>query len=157
MATATLASAFVAILISQTLRWDFHSQPYDAPLRPLAGIAALLYLTARRVNFVKLFQWTCPLAVLICAAELLLAPDPFQKWGGRLSNYFVDPLSLGQYMLLLGVLSAFMINLVEKDGPIAVSWPAPVAGLGSVLTDPRSGDRHSILFVIWLLAAEFVT
>jgi hypothetical protein len=56
---------------------------------------------------------------------LLLAPDPLQQWGGRLSNYFVDPLSLGQYMLLLGVLSAFMINLVEKDGPIAAAGVYP--------------------------------
>jgi len=153
---ATLASAFVAILISQTLRWDFHPQPYDAPLRPLAGIAVLLYLTARRVNFLKLFQWTCPLAVLICAAELLLAPDPFQKWGGRLSNYFVDPLSLGQYMLLLGVLSAFMINLVEKDGPIVIvlKLMALVAGFWvSVLTESRSGwIAIPLLFVIWLFA-----
>jgi hypothetical protein len=37
-------------------------------------------------------------------------------------------------MLLLGVLSAFMINLVEKDGPIAVmlkltAWSLPFGSL----------------------------
>lgn len=154
--TAALASAFVAILASQTLRWDFQAQPYDAPLRPLGGIAVLLYLTARRANFLKIFQWTCPLAVLLCAAGLLVGPDPFAKWGGRLSNYFVDPLSLGQYMLLLGVLSAFMINLVEKDGPIAIvlKLAALVAGLWvSVLTESRSGWLAiPVLFVVWLFA-----
>jgi O-antigen ligase len=154
--TAAFASGFIAILVSQTLRWDFHSQPYDAPLRPLGGIAVLLYLTARRVNFLKLFQWTCPLAVLICAAELLIAPDPLQKWGGRLSNYFVDPLSLGQYMLLLGALSAFMINLVEKDSPLAIvlKLAAFAAGLWvSVFAESRSAWLAvPPLFVIWLFA-----
>jgi O-antigen ligase len=158
--SAALASAFVAILLSQTLRGDFQSQPYDAPLRPLAGIAVLLYLTARRVNFLKLFQWTCPLAVLICAAALLPAPAPIEKWGGRLANSFVDPLSLGQYMLLLGVLSAFMINLVEKDSPLAIALKlaAFITGLWvSVLTESRSGWLAiPVLFVVWLFAVARV-
>jgi O-antigen ligase len=156
---AALASAVVAVLVSQTLRWDFQSQPYDAPLRPLAGVAVLLYLTARRVNFLKLFQWTCPLAVLICAVALLLAPAPVEKWG-RLANSFVDPLSLGQYMLLLGVLSAFMINLVEKDGPLAVvlKLAAFVTGLWvSVLTESRSAwIAVPVLFIVWLFAVARV-
>jgi O-antigen ligase len=154
--TAALASAFIAILISQTLRWDFHPQAYDAPLRPLAGILVLLFLTARRVNFVKLFQWTCPLAVLIGAAELLVASDPYHLWGGRLSNYFVDPLSLGQYMLLLGILSAYMINLVEKDSIIAVilKLAAFIVGLtASVLTESRSAWLAiPVFFLIWIFA-----
>jgi O-antigen ligase len=154
--TAALASAFIAILISQTLRWDFHPQAYDAPLRPLAGILVLLFLTAHRINFVKLFQWTCPLAVLICGAELLVNPDPYHLWGGRLSNYFVDPLSLGQYMLLLGVLSVFMINLVEKDGMIAIvlKVAAFITGLVvSVLTESRSAWLAApLFFLVWIFA-----
>jgi O-antigen ligase len=158
--TAALASAFVAILVSQALRGNFQSQPYDAPFRPLAGIAVLLYLTARRVNFLKVFQWTCPLAVLICAAQLLLDPAPFPQWGARLANYFVDPLSLGQYMLLLGALSAFMINLIEKDGPLAIALKlaALVAGIWvSILSESRSGwIALPVLFIIWLFAVAHV-
>jgi O-antigen ligase len=87
--------------------------------------------------------------------ELWLKPKPFVMWGGRWATYFVDPLTFGQYTLLLGVMSLFMINLVEKDGTLAITLKiaAFVAGVGaSIATESRSAwVALPALFSIWLL------
>ena len=151
-----LSSAFVAILAGQILRFDIRPPAYDGPLRPLAGILILLLLTVRRVDFIRIFQWTCPLSVLICAPALWLNPLPLEDWGNRWGTYFVDPLTFGQYCLLLGFLSLFMINATQKDGPaaIALKLSAFVVGLGMSI---GSGSRSAwvalpVLFAIWLVA-----
>jgi O-antigen ligase len=150
-----LGSSFVAILVSQVLRLDIHTSAYDGPLRPLAGILILLHLTVRKVNFTRILQWTCPLSVLICAVEVWLNAAPTAFWG-RWATYFVDPLTFGQYSLLLGFLSLFMINLIEKDGPVAVALKlsAFIVGLGlSIGSESRSGwVALPVLFAIWLIA-----
>jgi O-antigen ligase len=151
-----LGSAFVAILVSQILRLDIQSSAYDGPLRPLAGILILLHLTVRKVNFTRILQWTCPLSVLICALEVWLNTAPTAFWGNRWATYFVDPLTFGQYSLLLGFLSLFMINLVEKDGPVAIALKlsAFIVGLGlSIGSESRSAwVALPVLFAIWLIA-----
>lgn len=151
-----LGSAFVAILAAQILRFDIRPPAYDGPLRPLAGIFIMLLLVVRKVDFIRIFQWTCPLSVLICAFALWFNPAPTAFWVNRWATYFVDPLTFGQYSLLLGFLSLFMINAVEKDGPaaIALKLSAFLVGLGMSI---GSGSRSAwialpVLFAIWLVA-----
>lgn len=152
---AALGSAFAATVLSQALRLNIQPSDYDAPSRPLAGVLILLHLTARKVNFIRIFQWTCPLSVLVCAVELWLNPAPVASWG-RWSTYFVDPLTFGQYTMLLGFLSLFMINLFERDGPAAVLLKAAGFIVGvwlSIGSESRSGwVALPVLFAIWLIA-----
>jgi O-antigen ligase len=153
--SVALASSFVASLIVHILRLDVHTEAFDGPLRPLAGVLILIHLTARKVDFVKIFQWVCPLAVILCGAEFLLA-GPAPVWGGRWSNYFIDPLTYGQYTLLLGVLSLFMINLVEKDSAFAIALKLAGFAVGVVLSigaESRSAWLAlPALMLIWVVA-----
>jgi O-antigen ligase len=120
----------------------------------LAGILLLLHLCVRRIDFTRLFQWTCPAAVIICAGAVWLEPGPTTFWGGRWATYFVDPLTFGQYILLLGFLSLFMINSVEKDTPAAVALKLAAFLIGVALS-AGSGSRSAwlaapALMAIWL-------
>lgn len=132
--SVALASPFMAILFSQLMRHDFQTSYYDGPLRPLAGILLLLHLSARRIDFVRVFQWTCPLAVLVCPVAIWLNPAPTAFWGGRWATYFVDPLTFGQYALLLGFISLLTVHLVERDPPAIVVLKLSAFLVGLILS-----------------------
>ncbi len=112
---AALVGGFFAILISQALRGTIEPKAYDGPLRLLIAAPVLLHLTARRIEFTRLFAWVCPLAVLATALLLAINQKPFDLWYGRWATYFVDPLTLGQYSLLLGFFSLMGIDLNGRD------------------------------------------
>jgi O-antigen ligase len=148
-----LAFPFVGILLSQLIRHDIQPSYYDGPLRPLAGILLLFHLSARRIDFVRIFQWTCPLAVLSSAIAVWLNPAPTAFWGGRWATYFVDPLTFGQYALLFGFISLLTIHLVERDPPAAVAFKISAFLVGLVLS-VGSGSRSAwvavpALIVLW--------
>jgi O-antigen ligase len=151
--SVALAFPFVGILLSQLIRHDIQPSYYDGPLRPLGGIFLLFHLSARRIDFVRIFQWTCPLAVLACAAAVWLNPVPTAFWAGRWATYFVDPLTFGQYTLLLGFLSLFTIHLVERD-PTAVVVLKLSAFLVGLTLSVGSASRSAwvavpALIVLW--------
>jgi O-antigen ligase len=150
----TLAFPFIGILLSQLLRHDIQPSYYDGPLRPLAGILLLFHLSARRIEFVRIFQWTCPLAVLVSGIAVWLNPAPTAFWSGRWATYFVDPLTFGQYTLLLGFISLFTIHLVERDAPATIVLKLAAFLVGLILSigsASRSGwVAVPALIVLWL-------
>jgi O-antigen ligase len=152
--SVALAAPFMAILLSQLIRHDFQTTYYDGPLRPLAGILLLFHLSARRIDFIRVFQWTCPLAVIFCAVAVGLNPTPTALYYGRWTTYFVNPLTFGQHALLLGFLSLFMINLVEKDSAVAVILKAAAFVVGLVLSIGSYSRSAWVavpaLIVLWL-------
>ena len=148
-----LAFPFIGILLSQLIRHDIQPSYYDGPLRPLAGILLLFHLSARRIDFVRIFQWTCPLAVLFSGIAVWWNPAPTAFWEGRWATYFVDPLTFGQYALLLGFISLLTIHLVERDPPAAVVLKISAFLVGLVLS-VGSASRSSwaaipALIVLW--------
>lgn len=114
---AALASGFLAILISQLLRQDVVAKPYDGPLRMLLSAPVFLLLLKKRIDFVQVFQYICPLSLLILVASVYLNPLPIGTWGGgRFGTYFVDPNTIGINTMLLAFLCLFSIDAVSKDG-----------------------------------------
>lgn len=148
-----LLSGFLAVLFSQILRGQLETRAFDGPSRLIAAAVVMLHLTQRRIDFTKLFQFIGPAAAIVTVASLAVG-DPFQHWGGRLSNYFVDPLTLGQYSLMFGALSLFSINIVEDDRVWAIAYKVAgvVAGFGtSLVAESRSAwAALPLIAVVWL-------
>jgi len=111
-----LASGFLAILISQLLRQDVNSKPYDGPLRMLLAAPVFLLLLKKKIDFVRMFQYACPLSLLILFVFVHSNPVQMQAWGGRFTTYFVDPNTFGINTMLLAFLCLFSIDAVNKDG-----------------------------------------
>lgn len=64
----------------------------------------------------QVFQFICPLSVLILLVFVHSDPIQMQAWGGRFTTYFVDPNAFGINTMLLSFLCLFSINAVNKDG-----------------------------------------
>jgi O-antigen ligase len=111
-----LSSGFLAILISQLLRQDVVARAYDGPFRMLLSAPVFLLLLKKKVDFVQVFQYICPLSLLILFVFVHSDPVQMQAWGGRFSTYFVDPNAFGVNTMLLSFLCLFSINAVGKDG-----------------------------------------
>lgn len=111
-----LASGFLAILISQLLRQDVVIRAYDGPLRMLLAAPVFLLLMKKKIDFVQVFQFICPLSLLILLVFVHSDPVQMQAWGGRFSTYFVDPNAFGVNTMLLSFLCLFSIDAVTKDG-----------------------------------------
>lgn len=152
---AALCSPFLAVLVSQVLRGNVEFGAYDAPSRPLLAGLVFLSLIERRIDFVKTFQLVCPISVFLLAIELASTSITTSLWGGRWATYFVDPLSLGQYAMLLGFFCLLSIDLVGKDALAfrIFKFAAFLTGVAiSIATASRSGwVAVPVLFAIWLV------
>ena len=110
----TLASPFLAILLSQLLRNDININAYDGPLRFLLAGLIFLYLKHKRIDFLYLFQYIAPISLLIAVGVIFYNPETSNYWGGRYASYFVDPLTFGGYALVIGFTCLFLLN-IKKD------------------------------------------
>jgi O-antigen ligase len=110
----TLASPFLAILLSQLLRNDININAYDGPLRFLLAGLVFLYLKHKRIDFLYLFQYIAPISLLIAVGVIFYYPETSNYWGGRYASYFVDPLTFGGYALVIGFTCLFLLN-IKKD------------------------------------------
>lgn len=110
-----LVSGFLAILISQLFRHEFIFKPYDGPLRMLLSAPIFLFLFKKKIDFVRVFQYVCPLSLLILFVCVHAAPVQIRVWEGRLSTYFVDPNTFGINTMLLAFLCLFSIDAISKD------------------------------------------
>jgi O-antigen ligase len=111
-----LASGFLAILISQLLRQDVVIRAYDGPLRMLLSAPIFLLLIKKKIDFVQVFQYICPLSLLILLVFVHSNPVQIELTGGRYSTYFVAPNAFGTSTMLLAFLCLFSIDAVNKDG-----------------------------------------
>jgi O-antigen ligase len=110
----TLASPFLAILLSQLLRNDNNINAYDGPLRFLLAGLIFLYLKHKHVDFLYIFQYIAPISLLIAVGAIFYYPETSNYWDGRYASYFVDPLTFGGYALVIGFTCLFLLN-VKKD------------------------------------------
>ena len=111
-----LASGFLAILVSQLLRQNVIFKPYDGPLRMLLCAPIFLLLVKKKIDFVQIFQYICPLSLLILLVFVQLYPVPMNTWSdNRFGTYFVDPNTIGIYTMLLAFMCLFSIDAVSKD------------------------------------------
>ena len=153
---AGLSSGFLAILCSQLLRLNVVFKPYDGPLRMLLSAPVFLLLLKKKIDFVQIFQYVCPLSLLILLVFVQLYPlTRADLWGGgRFGTYFVDPNTIGIYTILLGFLCLFSIDVVSKDG-VALRYLKYAGVLAGVYLEIKSMTRGAwiaepVLLALWV-------
>jgi O-antigen ligase len=146
-----LSSGVVAVLISQLLRNDFVLREFDGPSRMLLGAVVFLVASARRIDAMRVLQYTLPLSLLIAA--LYSAWFPVYR-NERLSTYFVDPITYGNYTLIIGMMCLFSVNAFRKDSYLAASLKLGGFAAGLLLSlqsQTRSGWLAGFaLLLLWL-------
>lgn len=150
---AALGSGCFAVLASQALRGEFSWHPYDTPSRLLLAIPIFLVLKQKEINFLRVFQYAGPVSLLIAVLSTWFFPH---TWNGRPGSYFADPITFGNYSLVLGFMSLFSLNLLEKDSRLLAALKLAGFASGiylSIHTQSRSGwVAAPVLILIWLIA-----
>lgn len=151
---AALVSGFLAVLISQLLRHEFVFKPYDGPLRMLLSGPIFLFLLKKKIDFVQVFQYICPLSLLILLVCVQSDSVQMQAWGGRFSTYFVDPNTFGINTMLLAFLCLFSIDAVSKDG-LALRLLKYAGVLAAFYLEMKSQTRSAwiaepVMLVLWV-------
>ncbi len=146
----TLASPFLAILLSQLLRNDININAYDGPLRFFLAGLIFLYLKHKQVDFLYLFQYIAPISLLIAVGAIFYYPETSAYWGGRYASYFVDPLTFGGYALVIGFTCLFLLNL-KKDAYFLSGLKLMGFACGLFLS-VGSGSRSGWMAIPFLLA-----
>lgn len=131
MLVAALGAVFVAAVAAKLLRGQFDHVDLDGPSRYLLAGLLLLFLTAKRVQFVRIFAAVLPLATLVALAAVLLHTDAANRWNGRFATSFVDPNTLGGYAVILTFLILLTAASPGERSPWrrALPWLGAAAGL----------------------------
>jgi O-antigen ligase len=109
-----LASPLIAVLIAQLLRHEISGSNCDSASRLFFSIPILYIIIQRKINFSNCLKYTAPLANFMTLLSITIKPN--LEWGiGRMTTYFVDPLSFGNISLTLAIISLVTINLSEKN------------------------------------------
>ena len=141
----------VAVLVGQLFRMEFAIRNFDSPIRFLIVIPVFLVIYRQRIDALGYFIRMLPLTLGILLVEVLLWPD--LKWGGRLTTYFVDPLTFGSITLLLGSLAAVSIGLIsrKKSVDLLLRVLTFFVGVGlSVASGSRTGwAALPLVILIW--------
>lgn len=110
---ATLILPFLAVLITQILTQNWSAKAYDGPSRFLLGIPIYLYIRREKIDVLRILVIAIPLTLIFNLLSTLLNTGPTEFWGNRLATYFVDPLTFGNYSLLLGFLCLLLVQYRE--------------------------------------------
>ena len=152
----SLSAGILAVLITQVLRQELTFKPYDGPLRVLLGAPVFLLLLKKKVNFVQVFQYICPLSLIILLLFVHFFPAPKEAWAeGRFGTYFVDPNTIGVYTMLLGFLCFFSIDAVNKDSVLLrlLKYMGVLAGFYLEFKSQTRGAwiAAPAMLVLWLI------
>lgn len=148
---AALASPFVAAIAAKILRGEFDHLDLNSPARFLFAGLILLYLTAKRVQFVRIFALALPLAPIAAIALAPLDAEAAARWTGRFATAFVDPNTLGSYAVIL----TFMILLATGSPCLRPGWQRGLGYGGSaagLLLAMLSASRGGWLAILPLMA-----
>lgn len=149
---AALASGCIAVLAGQALRGDFSFRAFDAPSRMLLANPIFLLLKEKEIDFLRMFQYACPVSLLLAVLSAWIFPH---SWSGHAATYFVDPITFGNYSLVMGFMCLFSLNILEKDGRFLAVLKLAGFASGiylSLLSQSRSGWLAApVLLCIWLI------
>lgn len=153
MLVAALGSVFAAAVAAKLLRGQFDHVDLDGPSRYLLAGLLLLFLTAKRVQFVRIFAAALPLATLAALVAVLLHTDTANRWNGRFATSFVDPNTLGGYAVILTFL--ILLTAASRERSLwrrALPWLGAAAGLVLTMYAASRGAWLAIppLAALWL-------
>ena len=134
MLVAALGSVFAAAVLAKLLRGEFDHIDLDGPSRYLFAGLLLLFLTVKRVRFVRIFAAALPLATLVALAAVMLHTDTANRWQGRFATSFVDPNTLGSYAVILTFLTLLTAASPGDSSPWRRAWPWLGAAAGLLLS-----------------------
>lgn len=137
-----LAMPFIAIGLGQTFRHELILRDYDGPMRLALAIPILIAIVKTKFPLDVLnclVRFSIPATLFVTLFSVLVFPD--EKWGpGRLTTYFVDPLSFGSLCLAMALITLASMNLFGKD-PLGLRIWKLCAILAGIYLSIRSGSR----------------
>ena len=149
-----LGLVFAAAVAANLLRGQFDLVDLDGPSRYLLAGLLLLFLTAKRVQFVRIFAAVLPLATLAALAAVLLHTDTANRWNGRFATSFVDPNTLGGYAVILTFLMLLTAASPGERSPLrrVLPWLGAAAGLLLTMFAASRGAWLAVplLAALWL-------
>ena len=147
---------FLAVLISQTLRFDFFTPNMDSPIRMLLCIPIFMaiskgWIVSKNENCIS-YLWVnfiFPITLLWTFLFRLCWPT---VWGSKLDNfyyttYFVDPLTFGSYSLLLSLIVLIGITWYYKTFNFLHKIICSTAFIFGIYLTLTSGARTGLLVV----------
>ena len=105
-----LAIPMIAVLIGQLLRGELSIRMLDGPSRSILAAAIFILCLLRRIKLLEYFQYSLSFSMLILVLVIHINPEPWSLWSGRFATYFVDPLTLGDFSLIIGFMCLIMID-----------------------------------------------
>ncbi|OIR19169.1 O-antigen ligase [mine drainage metagenome] len=137
--SAAMSSGLIVILISQLYHQDLSARYFDSSTRFLLAVPIVLALRNVQMRKLSVIQYGFPLGA-ITALLAVLAADPTVSYNA--ATYYLNHIHLGDLALLLGFLSVFSIDWIEKDrfAVKLLKVLGLIAGLTvSVLSSARGG------------------
>lgn len=155
----SFATPILAVFLGQLFRQDFSWPNYDSPARLLLCIPILLAIVKYQINLAKLLRYVIPCAVLITAIVAIAKPSIFWIEQGKLTTYFVNPITFGYLCIALGMLSFISIDFNRNSSRLLTCIQLAGFATGtylSILSLSRSGWLAvPIVLVLWLIFGEF--
>jgi O-antigen ligase len=147
-----MASYPLAVLLSQIAHVEFRPEPYDGASRFLLAIPIFLMFRDRGLINLTILQYAFPMGAI--AALVVVMPNLHQVGAGhRVVSYFLNPIHLGDLALLLGFISLFSINWIDRDNSFVLILKIVgfcVGLLLSIGTGSRGGWVAIPVFVVLL-------
>ncbi|HEX9182782.1 MAG TPA: O-antigen ligase family protein [Burkholderiales bacterium] len=154
MMVAALSSVFMAAIIAKLLRGGIDYIDLDGPSRFWVAALVMLLLTAKRVQFVRIFATALPFATLAALVAVFLHTDTNNRWNGRFATSFVDPNTLGSYAVILTFLTLLTVASAGDNSPWrrTLPWLGAAAGLLLAMFAASRGAWLAIppLAALWL-------
>ncbi len=151
-----MTAPFLAVLISQAIRQEFEISYFDSPARFLSAIPIIVALLATHKNHIAKLNYIFSVTVLFTFVVMPFLPH--SGWSvaqpGRMTSYFVDPLTFGRISLELAVISIFLPLSSAEDARykrLLVALVKVCVLVCGLILSIRSGSRTG-----WL-ALPFIT
>lgn len=143
-----LLSPFFAELCSQLARGSLVPSSLDGPSRGI--LAACVFVLFTRFEVTKLahaLSYGCFMGILFVFFSLIIFPE--QYWGSRAATYFVDPITLPCFTVML----FGMLLFLERDTKFTLTHILlkTLAGLATIFIAIESGSRSSWVALVSLL------
>jgi O-antigen ligase len=144
-----LSATVLSLLLTQAIRGDISSAPYDGPVRLLAALPILIAIYKHRINFPKLLSLVIPLALL---GILIFAKLGTHTYDERLTNHYLDPIFWGNFSIILGFMS--FASIQSQDHLLLKIYKFSGLALGismSLMSRSRAGWIAAIIMaLVWL-------
>jgi O-antigen ligase len=108
-----MASGLVTIFVSQLYHHDMIARYFDSDSRFLLAIPVLLALRHISMRTLSIIQYAFPLGAIAAFAAVMMKNPHVRTYA---STSFMNHIHLGDMALLLGFLSLFSVNWLQKDG-----------------------------------------